>query len=380
MTTPDTDSTVISDLAQRYRISEGAVRAMLDAVIRGGGTMAQFSHPEFGGTGQWMRGGMTMVGDMFNRGLQSTVSGLASELANLMGTGGPLQAAAVSQATRSWWPPEWGAPASSGGQNDVQYAFFPRVRRLAIRRGGAIVAYDTGEHAIGGVQQQQGGVNTLQFTSQFGTFTVDRLPVVPDAPTPEQSAPPVDSVQPAGASAGGPAPAAAAATAPVPEAAAPAPPSVPAATPAPTAAAPDIPVPAAAGPVTPTRAVAHDAASTAAADRGSPASQRISTGDTTAPSVSSTHRPVDVASEPVLPPVPPTSSSMPDSTLSVSNASIAAARTPIGPRPVAVGPAAGRASMAEIISAIEGLGALKDKGLLSDAEFADKKADLLRRL
>jgi uncharacterized repeat protein (TIGR03803 family) len=27
---------------------------------------AQFSHPEFGGSGQWMRGGMIMVSDMFN--------------------------------------------------------------------------------------------------------------------------------------------------------------------------------------------------------------------------------------------------------------------------------------------------------------------------
>ena len=35
--------------------------SMLQAVMDGNGTMAQFDHPEFGGAGQWMQGGMTMV-------------------------------------------------------------------------------------------------------------------------------------------------------------------------------------------------------------------------------------------------------------------------------------------------------------------------------
>ena len=39
---------------------------MLESVVNGNGAMAQFSHPEFGGSGQWMRGGMIMVSDMFN--------------------------------------------------------------------------------------------------------------------------------------------------------------------------------------------------------------------------------------------------------------------------------------------------------------------------
>jgi hypothetical protein len=37
---------------------------MMFAVLNGNGGMAQFSHGEFGGSGQWMRGGMTMIGDM----------------------------------------------------------------------------------------------------------------------------------------------------------------------------------------------------------------------------------------------------------------------------------------------------------------------------
>jgi hypothetical protein len=42
------------------------VRTLLFAVSAGGGTLAQFDHAELGGSGQWMSGGMTMVGDMFN--------------------------------------------------------------------------------------------------------------------------------------------------------------------------------------------------------------------------------------------------------------------------------------------------------------------------
>jgi len=48
----------INDLAQRQGFSTDAVLSMLQSVINGRGSMAQFSHPEFGGSGQWMRGGM----------------------------------------------------------------------------------------------------------------------------------------------------------------------------------------------------------------------------------------------------------------------------------------------------------------------------------
>ena len=50
------------------------------ALQRGWGSMAQFNHPEFGGYGQWMRGGMTMVGDMFNASLRNRVDALALDL------------------------------------------------------------------------------------------------------------------------------------------------------------------------------------------------------------------------------------------------------------------------------------------------------------
>jgi hypothetical protein len=74
-----------------------------------------------------------------------------------------------------WWPEEFGQPASSGGQDGVQYAFFPEARRLAIRRNGRVTVYDSGEHRIGGVAQQQGGARALVFRSAEGEVKLDDL-------------------------------------------------------------------------------------------------------------------------------------------------------------------------------------------------------------
>jgi hypothetical protein len=194
----------VQSLAQRYGVSIDAVTTLLSAVLAGGGTMAQFYHPELGGGGQWMRGGMTMVGDMFNSRLQSTVSGLCAELSALLGAQDVFVATSPSQnagtafmaPANTWWPSELGQPSSSGGQNDSRYAYFPNARRLAISRGGQVSLYDTLDHDIGGVQQQQGGSHgSLSFTSQFGTFTVESLPVV--SPTATWDARPAPSSPPA---------------------------------------------------------------------------------------------------------------------------------------------------------------------------------------
>jgi hypothetical protein len=66
----------IDELAQRYSVSADAVMALLQSLVNDNGTKAQFNHRELGGGRQWMRGGMTMVGDMFNYGLKAKVEGL----------------------------------------------------------------------------------------------------------------------------------------------------------------------------------------------------------------------------------------------------------------------------------------------------------------
>jgi Short C-terminal domain len=172
----------IADIAQRHGLSQEAVLAMLVALREGNGTMAQFNIAELGGSGQWMRGGMTMVGNMFDNALKARVDALCNELTQLLATTAvfpapaPGSQAQVGFGANNWWPGDLGVPSSAGGQNDVRYAFFPGTRRLAIQFGGVTKVFDTGDHHIGGVQQQQGtGYSSVSFTSQLGTFGVSSL-------------------------------------------------------------------------------------------------------------------------------------------------------------------------------------------------------------
>jgi hypothetical protein len=199
----------INDMAQRYGVSVDAVTTLLQAVVNGGGTMAQFYHPELGGGGQWMRGGMTMVGDMFNHGLKAKVDGLCSELSNLLAEQ-PFVPAPTSQQSQvqggqqqqqggygsaggspvslfvpgpgggsgNWWPGDLGAPTASGSQNNVRYAYFAGTRRLAVEVNGRVSVYDTLDHQIGGISQQQGSGASVTFTSQYGVVSVLSLPII----------------------------------------------------------------------------------------------------------------------------------------------------------------------------------------------------------
>ena len=90
----------VTELAQRYGVSTEAVLTLLYALMRGHGTMAQFDHRELGGQGQWMPGGMVMVGDMFNHALKAMVDGLCTELAALLAAS-PLVPAAPARSPMS---------------------------------------------------------------------------------------------------------------------------------------------------------------------------------------------------------------------------------------------------------------------------------------
>ena len=77
-----------------------------------------------------------------------------------------------------WWPEGLSEPGSSGAQNDLRYAFFPKQRRLAIERNGKVTQYDTGDHRITGVAQQQAGGaggGSPRFTSQEGEVELASL-------------------------------------------------------------------------------------------------------------------------------------------------------------------------------------------------------------
>jgi hypothetical protein len=182
--------------------------------------MAQFNHPEFSGSGQWMSGGMTMVSDMFNNYLKGRVDGLCSELSRLLANqpdllrsgsfqsqsqGGqqgqqqdnygnvPQQNNAQSQGGQpsaslfiapapgtglDWWPADLRFPNSTGAQNGVRYANFAQAHRLVIEVNGKVTVYDTQDHQIGGFSQQQSQGGSLSFTSQYGLIDVSRLPII----------------------------------------------------------------------------------------------------------------------------------------------------------------------------------------------------------
>src|SRR5947209_6516706 len=150
----------VTELAQRYGVSTEAVVTLLYALMRGHGTMAQFDHRELGGRGQWMPGGMVMVGDMDNQALKARVDGLCADLASLLvaadfvqaaparrsmpsqgtphqpprggvrpaaGTQGPaavrVLSASPAGSAGAWWPAELGMPAASGAQSAMRYAY-----------------------------------------------------------------------------------------------------------------------------------------------------------------------------------------------------------------------------------------------------------------
>ena len=87
----------------------------------------------------------------------------------------PMEPMAPMDFGPAWWPKDLGQPASSGGQDEVKYAFFPEKRRLAIREGGQVTVYDSGDHRISGVSQQRGGGRSLAFSSDNGEVTVEDL-------------------------------------------------------------------------------------------------------------------------------------------------------------------------------------------------------------
>ena len=205
----------VNDIAQRHGFSPDAVTSMLESVINGNGSMAQFNHPEFSGSGQWMSGGMTMVSDMFNGQLKGRVDSLCSELSRLlamqpgllrtgsfqsqnqgnqaqasysgdtfqnanapMNASASLFAAPAPGMSPDWWPSDLRWPNSTGAQNGVRYAYFAQARRLAIELNGSVTVYDTQDHQIGGFSQQQSYGGSVTFSSQYGLVDVTRLPVV----------------------------------------------------------------------------------------------------------------------------------------------------------------------------------------------------------
>jgi hypothetical protein len=178
-----TDSDLVDRMAKKHAVSPAAVEVVLTALRSGGGTMAQFSHADFGGMSQWSPS-MSMVGDMFNTQLKAKLDALCSDIAahlDSSAAAGGMRSTADQVSYRSfsetanWWPVGMGRPGAVGAQNDLRYAVFPDTRQLVIDDRGKITVYDTGDHRIFGVAQAQSSDQTLSFTSQDGLVRVADL-------------------------------------------------------------------------------------------------------------------------------------------------------------------------------------------------------------
>ena len=146
---------IVDDLARRHGVGSDAVAALLCALELGNGAQVQFNHPDLGGMGQWSQGGMIMIGDMFNQCLKHRVDSLCHEIANLLrcqpslnqpdashsqsqGRSGGYDGVSLfipgsGRSSSNWWPTELGGPASTGAQNNLQYAC---SRSLAASQSG----------------------------------------------------------------------------------------------------------------------------------------------------------------------------------------------------------------------------------------------------
>ena len=189
---------IVATLAEQYKVGANAVKTMLDAVAKGGGTTAHFNVPEFGGSGQWMRGGAITMGDMVNTQVKGTVDNLCNELSNLMAAQASLFAPAGQQPSHAgsaggagkedasaspkpspygWWPAVLGEPSMAGSRNTCRYAYFGEIRRLAVDFGGRTEVYDTTGFIIEGLAPQQaGGDASPVFASNRGPVRLGSLP------------------------------------------------------------------------------------------------------------------------------------------------------------------------------------------------------------
>ncbi len=161
----------LEGIGRAHGFGPDATLCLYRALVAGRG-MAQFSHPELGGLGQWA-GGMIMVGEMGNPALRRRVGVLCAELAAEVERAG-------REAASSWWPAGLGTPASSGTQGDVAYAWFPQARRLAVRRGDRLAVHDTGAHGISGLAQDGGATPVLRLHADGREIALSDLPLADD--------------------------------------------------------------------------------------------------------------------------------------------------------------------------------------------------------
>ncbi len=186
---------VVSHIAQRYVVSEDAVRELFRGLESTKGKQAQFNHPNLGGRGQWMPG-MIMLSDTDDAQAKARIAGLCAEVSAIVQgretsadealavpmDAGASAACVTMPAGESWWPALFGHPAATGDQHGIRYAYFPDRDRLLVQQGARITSYDTPGRRITGFAQEQSTASHICFTSERGPFELGELKCVPVTP------------------------------------------------------------------------------------------------------------------------------------------------------------------------------------------------------
>ena len=115
------------DLAIKYGLSLETINYLLQAIMYGKGTQAQFNLPELGGEGQWTKGGMTVVEDAYNNSLKNMIDSVCSELAHMLIVDENFEESVLEEkkeffGSGTWWPSEYVSPTSSGSQDNIRDA------------------------------------------------------------------------------------------------------------------------------------------------------------------------------------------------------------------------------------------------------------------
>ncbi|ROO26084.1 SHOCT domain-containing protein [Salinisphaera japonica] len=197
---------LVDELADTHEFSRAAIAHLAEAITAGAGDMAMFDHPEFGGPGQWMRGGLILTSRPEDTILTHRIEALCNALSEQARASTSDRAPADSwsdvtdimappdtAAMDAWWPAELGTPEATGSGDNLSYAYFRAAGRLAIRERGRLTLYDTGGADIIGIAQSQtDATSETVFTTPEGRLPLAELAPVDAAPAPAAEGPPAD--------------------------------------------------------------------------------------------------------------------------------------------------------------------------------------------
>ena len=85
----------------------------------------------------------------------------------------PMPPMTPSPKDKAWWPENLGTPGVTGSSHNTRYAYFADKCRLAVKAGGLVRLYDTGDRRLIGFNSR--GDGRLRFDSDTGPGELNSL-------------------------------------------------------------------------------------------------------------------------------------------------------------------------------------------------------------